>query len=208
MEVSCCRSALELPASATASLLAFADPSRVEDVRAVAGAAQIILSTHDNAGACWPLLTCIRLCTACQHIIDKDDTLNHNRGVACAGNLTFVMEGTSGSVEFARVLIRTKRLLSFVLKAFVAHSSSFVNSANTLTPSIWSKLLDLACKLTGMQPYRLCLLVNNLLLCLRSQISCNHTQITCMHSARGKPHHVCHCLVYGITCLAYHVDSL
>ena len=81
------------------------------------------------------------------------------------------MEGTSGSVEFARVLIRTKRLLSFVLKAFVAHSSLFVNSANTLTSSVWSKLLDLACKLTGMQPYRLCLLTNTLLLRLRLQIS-------------------------------------
>lgn len=81
------------------------------------------------------------------------------------------MEGTSGTVEFARVLIRTKRLLSFVLKAFVAHSSSFMNSANTLTSSVWSKLLDLACKLTGMQPFRSCLLANTLLLRLRLQIT-------------------------------------
>lgn len=66
-----------------------------------------------------------------------------------AGHLKFVVEGKSGGVDCARVQLRAKRLLSFVLRAFAAHSTSFVTGQNSAVPAVWSKLLDLACKLTG-----------------------------------------------------------
>lgn len=64
------------------------------------------------------------------------------------------MEASKGRLESLRIQIRAKRLLKFVLRAFIAHRASFLHLSGSMagegiSTAAWSSLLDIARRLTG-----------------------------------------------------------